>query len=160
RIQSVSGGGHWGGGIFISARDLARFGYLTLRQGRWKDRQLLSREWLAMAETPGTANEDYGYMNFFLNTSGTAIPAAPRSAFTHRGAGNNIIYVDRENDLVIVMRWVQGGAVNEFIERVLGAVGEEGGGAGAVGRLPLGAVCGCRACRTLVAYCIPCSLLS
>src|SRR5690606_10445647 len=108
RIQSVSGGGHWGGGMFISARDLARFGYLTLRQGRWKDRQVLSREWLAMAETPGTANEDYGYMNFFLNTSGTAIPAAPRSAFTHRGAGNNIIYVDRENDLVIVMRWVQG----------------------------------------------------
>ncbi len=53
RIQSMSGGGHWGGGMFISAEDLARFGYLTMRQGRWKDRQLISREWLAMAETPG-----------------------------------------------------------------------------------------------------------
>lgn len=104
--------------MFISAEDLARFGYLTLRQGKWGDRQLLSREWLAMAETPGPANQDYGFMNFFLNTSGS-IPGAPTTAYTHRGAGNNIIYVDRENDLVLVMRWVQGGAINPFITAVL-----------------------------------------
>lgn len=122
RIQSVSGGGHWGGGMFISAEDLARFGYLTLRQGRWRDRQLLSREWLAMAEQPGPANPNYGFMNFFLNTTGTPIPNAPRTAYTHRGAGNNIIYVDRENDLLIVMRWVRGNAINEFIGKVLAAV--------------------------------------
>jgi CubicO group peptidase (beta-lactamase class C family) len=122
RIQSVSGGGHWGGGMFISAMDLARFGYLTLRQGRWGDRQVLSREWMQMAETPGPANRDYGFMNFFLNTDGTAIPGAPRTAYTHRGAGNNIIYVDRENDLVIVMRWVRGNAINEFISKVLASI--------------------------------------
>jgi CubicO group peptidase (beta-lactamase class C family) len=121
RIQSVSGGGHWGGGMFISAEDLARFGYLTLRQGQWGDRQLISREWMAMAETPGSANPGYGFMNFFLNTGGEAIPGAPHSAYTHRGAGNNIIYVDRENDLIIVMRWVQGGAINPFISQVLGS---------------------------------------
>ena len=34
RVQSVSGGGHWGGGMWISARDLARLGYLSLRRGR------------------------------------------------------------------------------------------------------------------------------
>ena len=34
RIQSVSGGGHFGGGMFIHARDMARFGYLFLRNGR------------------------------------------------------------------------------------------------------------------------------
>ncbi len=37
RVRSVSGGGHWGGGIFISTRDHARFGYLFLRRGRWGD---------------------------------------------------------------------------------------------------------------------------
>jgi CubicO group peptidase (beta-lactamase class C family) len=121
-IQSVSGGGHWGGGMFISAEDLARFGYLTLRQGRWKDRQLVSREWLAMAETPGTVNRGYGFMNFFLNTGGEAIPGAPHSAYTHRGAGNNILYVDRENDLLIVMRWVRGNAINDFIGQVLASM--------------------------------------
>ena len=122
RIQSMSGGGHWGGGMFISAEDLGRFGYLTMRQGKWKDRQLISREWLAMAETPGPANQGYGFMNFFLNTSGEEIPGAPRTAYTHRGAGNNIVYVDRENDLVIVMRWVRGNAINPFIAQVLGAL--------------------------------------
>ena len=28
-VQSVSGGGHWGGGMFINAFDMARFGLLT-----------------------------------------------------------------------------------------------------------------------------------
>ena len=32
-VQSVAGGGHWGGGMFINAHDMARFGYLTLRRG-------------------------------------------------------------------------------------------------------------------------------
>src|SRR5215471_18345280 len=36
RVQSVTGGGHWGGGMFINAYDMARFGYLFLRDGKWK----------------------------------------------------------------------------------------------------------------------------
>jgi CubicO group peptidase (beta-lactamase class C family) len=122
RVQSVSGGGHWGGGMYISAEDQARFGYLTLREGRWGDRQILSQEWLEMAEVPGEANPGYGFMNWFLNTGRRSIPAAPESAFSHRGAGTNLVYVDRENDLVVVARWIQGGAVPEFIEKVLAAV--------------------------------------
>ncbi len=35
-VQSVSGGSHWGGGLYINAYDQARFGYLTLRNGNWK----------------------------------------------------------------------------------------------------------------------------
>src|SRR5580704_6590128 len=36
-MQSVSGGGHFGGGLFISALDHARYGLLFLRKGRWKN---------------------------------------------------------------------------------------------------------------------------
>lgn len=36
-MQSVSGGGHFGGGLFISAMDQARFGLLFARNGRWKN---------------------------------------------------------------------------------------------------------------------------
>ena len=43
-ILSVSGGGHWGGGVWMSTRGLARFGYLHLRRGKWKDQQLLSEQ--------------------------------------------------------------------------------------------------------------------
>jgi CubicO group peptidase (beta-lactamase class C family) len=49
RVQSVSGGGHWGDGLFISARDQARFGLLTTRNGKWKDKQLISERWLRQA---------------------------------------------------------------------------------------------------------------
>jgi CubicO group peptidase (beta-lactamase class C family) len=122
-VQSVSGGAHWGGGMFISARDMARFGLLTLRRGRWGDTQILSGDWIAMATTPGTATGAgaYGFMNYFLNTGERpALPSAPREAFYHLGAGNNIIYVDPVNDLVIVMRWISNlRAADGVVQRVL-----------------------------------------
>lgn len=105
-VQSVSGGAHAGGGLIISATDMARFGLLTLRRGRWGDRQVLSEAWLAMATTPGKANPGYGFANFYLNPGKRAMPSAPESAFAHIGNGANIIYVDREHDLVIVARWM------------------------------------------------------
>ena len=35
--------------MYINALDMARFGYLTLRRGKWKDRQLLSERPPALA---------------------------------------------------------------------------------------------------------------
>ncbi|MFW6157405.1 MAG: serine hydrolase domain-containing protein [Balneolaceae bacterium] len=123
KMQSVSGGGHWGGGMFITARDQARFGYLTLRNGQWDGEQLISEEWLEKALTPTEANPEYGYMNFFLNTNREPLPSAPESAFYHLGAGVNMVYVDRENDLVIVARWISDyEAMNGLVKRVLEAV--------------------------------------
>lgn len=121
RMQSMTGGGHWGGGMFISARDMARFGYLFLRNGKWKDRELVSPKWIAMARTPGTANANYGYMNWFLNTERKPLSNAPATAVTFQGNGSNIIYIDWDNDLVIVVRWIQQRAFNEFIGQVLAA---------------------------------------
>lgn len=118
-VQSVSGGTHWGGGMNLSAEDQARFGYFTLHKGNWDGEQLLSEEWLDMAETPGSVNEMYGFMNFFLNTGQRSYPSTPESSFSHRGAGTNLVYVDRENDLVVVARWIQGGAIDEFLGMVI-----------------------------------------
>jgi len=124
RVQSVSGGAHWGGGMFISARDMARFGLLHLRNGEWAGERILSEAWLEQAKTPGEANSRYGFMNYFLNLEGNDIPSAPTSAHRHVGAGNNIVYVDPENDLVVVVRWIQGGALDDFIAAVIAAVEE------------------------------------
>lgn len=121
-VQSVSGGGHWGGGMFINARDMARFGYLTLRRGRWRDRQLLSERWVQMALTPTSAQPTYGFMNWFLNTNRKLWPSAPATAFAHLGNGTNIIYVDPEHDLVAVVRWIDNGAVDGFIQRLLASL--------------------------------------
>jgi CubicO group peptidase (beta-lactamase class C family) len=122
KVQSVSGGGHWGGGMWISARDQARFGLLTLRRGRWKDQRILTERWIKMATTPTPVEPGYGFMNYFLNTGRKRFKGAPETAFAHQGAGSNIIYVDQENDLVAVVRWIEGSAVDEFVSRVLAAI--------------------------------------
>lgn len=121
-VQSVSGGGHWGGGMFISARDMARFGLLTLRRGRWGDRQVLSEEWVRMALTPTPVQPDYGFMNWYLNTGRKQLPSAPESAFVHLGNGTNAIYVDPENDLVVVARWIANPALDGLVQRVIASV--------------------------------------
>lgn len=130
KMASVTGGGHFGGGMFISAWDMARFGYLFLNNGKWAGRQLISQQWIDLARTPGSANVQYGYMNWFLNTptrraDGTEnvpLPSAPRSSVTFRGNGQNIIYVDWDNDLVVVVRWIAG-SLDGFFSRVLAAAG-------------------------------------
>lgn len=125
-MQSVSGGGHWGGGMYISARDQARFGLFTLRRGRWGDQQLLPEEWFDLATTPTGAQPGYGFMNYFLNVPSQAgeqrIPGAPATAYAHLGAGTNMVYVDPDNDLVVVARWIEGAKMGEFIEKVLTAL--------------------------------------
>lgn len=123
RMQSVSGGGHWGGGFIIDSRDHARFGLLALRDGVWGDRRLISSEWLERATTPADIQPNYGYM-WWLNTDRAQFPSAPASAFYANGAGStNIIYVDREHDLVTVTRWVDGAEhVDEFLRLVLASI--------------------------------------
>ncbi|MCI0488030.1 MAG: beta-lactamase family protein [Blastocatellia bacterium] len=127
-VQSASGGGHWGGGMFINARDMARFGYLTLRRGKWKDEQIFSEEWTRMALTPTGPQPTYGFMNWFLNTERKFIPSAPASSFAHMGNGTNMIYVDAENDLVIVARWLERREVDGLVQRVLASLSSSANG--------------------------------
>ncbi|MDQ3205782.1 MAG: serine hydrolase [Pseudomonadota bacterium] len=104
RMQSVSGGGHFGGGMVISTLDHARFGLLVERDGVWGGQRLIPEGWLERATRPSPVKPDYGSL-WWLNTGRTAIPAAPESAFWAAGFGGNYVYVDREHDLVIVLRW-------------------------------------------------------
>jgi CubicO group peptidase (beta-lactamase class C family) len=121
-VQIPSGGGHWGGGMFINAYDQARFGLLTSRRYRWGDEQLLPVEWWKMATTPTDVNPGYGFMNFYLNTGRRGVASAPESAWIHLGSGANMIYCDPEHDLVVVARWIDGGAIFEFVAKVLEAL--------------------------------------
>src|SRR5579864_7712604 len=122
KIQSVSGGGHWGGGLFIDSYDMARFGYLMLHNGKWKDRQLVSEKWIQMARTPGTDNKEYGFANWYLNLpgdKGKPLSNAPEGAVRFVGNGSNIIYVDWQNDIVAVFRWIKNDrALDEVIGKI------------------------------------------
>ena len=120
-VASVSGGTRWGGGLWISARDEARFGYLFLRQGKWKNKQIVSRNWVRAATTPTTIGQDYGYL-WWLNTAHKQWPSAPVTSFAALGYGSNTIWVDPEHDLVVVWRWYNDGSADEFFKRILAAV--------------------------------------
>ncbi|WP_162425688.1 serine hydrolase domain-containing protein [Pontibacter pudoricolor] len=121
QMPSVSGGTRWGGGLWISARDEARFGYLFLRNGQWKNKQLISEKWVNEATTSrGAVGPDYGYL-WWLNTEDKAWPDAPATSYAALGAGQNTVWIDPEHDIVIVWRWHNGNP-NELIKRVLAAV--------------------------------------
>jgi len=120
-VQSVSGGGHWGGGMFINTYDMARFGLLTLHHGNWDGKQLISEQWVKQALTPTTANIGYGYMNWFLNGDKKLLPSAPANVWVHIGAGNNIIYCDPDHDLVVVMKWIDSNSMDGFFNTLLQA---------------------------------------
>jgi len=118
-IQSVSGGGHWGGGMFINAYDMARFGLFTLHKGNWNGKQLLSASWFDHALTPTSVQLTYGFMNFFLNTDKKYYANAPASAYAHIGNGANIIYIDPDHELVMVVRWIEASAMNDLIGKLM-----------------------------------------
>ncbi|MBA4850126.1 serine hydrolase [Emticicia sp. BO119] len=120
-IQSVSGGGHWGGGMFINAYDMARFGLLTLNRGKWKEEQILSEDWIRKALTPTSSEPTYGYMNWFLNTDKKLFPSANVSAFCHIGNGTNMVFVDPDHDLVIVSRWINNNNTDGLVKKVFEA---------------------------------------
>ena len=120
-VQSVSGGSHWGGGIWASTRDHARFGYLYLRKGNWNGRQIVSERWVEMATTPTDIAPHYGYL-FWLNTARRIVPSAPESSVFALGSGGNVIWIDSEHDLVVVTRWLDFAQLDRFATLVQAAV--------------------------------------
>ena len=120
RMASISGGTRWGGGVWIHTWDLARFGYLWLRGGRWNDRALLPPAFVKAALSPSVHGPDYGYL-WWLNTQGKNYPGLPTTVFGARGAGSNTITISPEHDLVVVWRWHRGNEA-EFVQRVIAAI--------------------------------------
>ena len=120
-MQSVSGGGHNGGGMFINTLDQARFGLLFARNGEWEGKQLISSEWIDRAVTPSEAEPSYGYMWWTLKGS-TSWDNVPDHLFYAAGFGGNYIVVDRENDLVVVLRWIDSSKLGDFMSQVYNAL--------------------------------------
>jgi CubicO group peptidase (beta-lactamase class C family) len=122
KLPSVSGGTRWGGGVWINSWDMARFGYLWLRGGKWGDRQIVTPAFVKAAITPSKVSNspDYGYL-WWLNTQGKNYPGLPANAFGAKGAGSNTITISPDHDLVVVWRWHRGNEA-EFAKRVVGAI--------------------------------------
>jgi CubicO group peptidase (beta-lactamase class C family) len=119
QVQSVSGGAHWGGGLWISTLDHARFGHLYLNRGNWNGLQILGEDWVGASLSPCSLNRSYGFL-WWLNHEGSISTVADESAFAARGAGGNVIFVDPARDIVIVLRWCND--TRSAIDKILQAV--------------------------------------
>ncbi|MFC2157664.1 serine hydrolase domain-containing protein, partial [Acidobacteriota bacterium] len=118
KMQSVSGGGHFGGGLFINTQDHARYALLFARRGNWKGQQLFPEEWIDWATTPAEAHPGYGYM-WWLNTDRKNLKDVPEYVYYAVGTGGNYVVVDEKNDLVVVVRWAgSAGALNGIMKRI------------------------------------------
>jgi len=119
-IESVSGGGHFGGGIFISAIDQARFGLLFARKGKWKNKQIISEQWVNSVGQPSAANKSYGLM--WWTNEENQVGNVSKKIYYANGFGGNFIVVDSEHDLVIVARWLEPNKIGELTQIVIKAI--------------------------------------
>jgi len=104
--------------IFISARELARFGYLFLNRGKWDGEQLISASWvdgassvqvpasIPLEELSGADGRGvYGY-NWWINgikaDGKRKWPGAPLGTYSASGYNNNDMFVIPEWNMVIV----------------------------------------------------------
>ena len=123
RVQSVSGGSHWGGGVFIHAKDQARIGLLLLRGGVWEGKRILSVEWTRRMRFPCPLYPQYGYL-WWLNTGRELYPSASAASYFASGAGGNLTWIDPQNDIVAVLRWIDPAARDRFMHLVMAAIRE------------------------------------
>jgi CubicO group peptidase (beta-lactamase class C family) len=120
-MQSVSGGGHFGGGLFINTTDMARFGLLYLRKGKWGNRQLISEQWVnAVHEEVSTDNKAYGFM-WWTNKTNELKGLSPDIYYAN-GFGGNYIVIDNKNDIVVVTRWMDSNKLGELLQLVNTAI--------------------------------------
>ncbi|UCC97534.1 MAG: serine hydrolase [Phycisphaerales bacterium] len=104
--------------MFISARELARFGHLFLNRGRWKNKQLISASWVDMATKshvpasmplePLSGADGRGVYGFNWWTNDTKPngkrnwPGAPHCTYSASGYNNNDMFIIPKWNMVIV----------------------------------------------------------
>ncbi len=102
---------HTGGGLNLRAIDLARVGYLVLKQGQWDGRQVVSSDWLSRSTAPvttapsqfGGVAVDYGLLWWMAPIDPARSTAdASNRVIIASGNMNQFLFVVPSRDLVVV----------------------------------------------------------
>lgn len=104
---------HMGGGLVMRTRSLARIGYLVLRNGKWKDQQIVPESWIRESTRasvfPGRIfngrSFDYGYLWWIFPLDGvTGVQRAPEDVVTTAsGANGQWLFIVPKYDLVVAV---------------------------------------------------------
>ena len=90
------------GGLSLRPRDMAKIGYLFLKEGKWQGRQIVSRNWVnesTKAHIPAYFGLGYGYQWY---RGEAAVNGKVIETFFAWGRGGQFIFVLPEFDLVAV----------------------------------------------------------
>lgn len=120
RVQSVTGGTHWGGGMSVSARDQSLVGQMLLDDGMANGKRVLSSEWIAQMRQPCDIAPYYGYL-IWLNHERKIFPSLPASSFFGIGAGSSFTWVEPEHQLVVIVRWLESAHADALFAQILEA---------------------------------------
>jgi CubicO group peptidase (beta-lactamase class C family) len=89
-------------GLYLTARDMAKFGFLYLNRGRWDGETLLSERWVKSStkehESDIYGRYSYGYQWFITMVGG-------HPSFLASGFGGQIIGIVPSLDLVVVLKY-------------------------------------------------------
>ena len=88
--------------LYLTARDMAKFGFLYLNRGKWEGKNLLSENWVKISTTDHVTNiygrYSYGYQWYLTMVGGHPV-------FLASGFGGQIIGVVPSLDLVVVLKY-------------------------------------------------------
>jgi CubicO group peptidase (beta-lactamase class C family) len=137
--RNAEGHTHTGGGLSLTARDMAKLGLLYLNKGRWGDVQVVPKAWvresLAMQvdlTTPGQPPAGYGYLWWVLAPDPRG--AGKELIYAARGSYGQFIFIVPEHDMVVsIQAQAPPGAESNklmqlFYDRILTAVRRSGQG--------------------------------
>ena len=97
--KDATGAQQWG--FSLSARDMARFGLLSIRRGNWAGTALIKPAWYDEAWAPSKVKADYGLLWWLMGRGTLAKVGAPRDLVAALGAMDQKIYVVPSQDLVV-----------------------------------------------------------
>ncbi len=125
----------------MSARDLARFGLLFLRRGRWQERQIITAPWVAQSTAAHSQigpDKGYGYM-WWTGVREGLFPfvRVKEHSYCAAGYGGHRLIILPYRKLVVVhrvdtdqpRRSVDQGRIGRLLWLILDAAGEKGIGA-------------------------------
>ncbi len=116
-MQSVPGGGHWGGGMVISVHDQLLVAQLMMNNGMHKGRKLVSEAWIKAMRTKCDIAPWYGFFSW-LNTDQKISQSASEQSYFAMGIGGQLIWHEPAHQLVVVMRWIDMDHLEQMLSMV------------------------------------------
>lgn len=113
----------------MTARDLARFGLLYLREGRWRGQQIVPREWVRASGQVHKAVPYDGVAGYGLSWWIPDGPLQEYGTYSASGSGNQSVMILPALDIIFVFRasavlddGVNGLDAREILLRLIGAL--------------------------------------